>query len=182
MSLKNNFLSVLAVAIAVVGFSTFTLAQDSSTTAPNSDRSEKRMKGEGRGEHQGKFGREGQGGRHGGMMRMLHGLDLTEAQKTQIHAIFEANKPDQATREEAKTLAQAKRAGTITPEQQERLTALKTQGMEKMRSVHGQIIAILTPDQVTKLEQKKAEMQQRMQNRKMRHQQGQGTATDKSDN
>ena len=41
MSLKNKFFSILAVAIGIVGFSTFTLAQDSKSTTPapeNGDR------------------------------------------------------------------------------------------------------------------------------------------------
>ena len=87
-------------------------------------------------------------------------------QKTQIHSIFEANKPDQATMEEFRTLGKAKHDGTITAEQQERLTALHTQQMEKMKAVHSQIIAILTPDQVTKMEQRKQEMMQKRQERK----------------
>ena len=80
MSLKNKFLSVLAVAIGIVGFSTFTLAQDGSTTTPAPQKGERPMKGEKDGYgHRGGHGEFGI--RHGGMMRMFHDLDLTDAAK-----------------------------------------------------------------------------------------------------
>ena len=153
MSLKNRFFSVLICAIAVAGFSAFTMAQDSKTTTP--DKSERHERGEGRGWGKGEGHGEGHGGPGGGMMRMLHDLDLTEAQKTQIHSIMEANKPDPASKEEMETLWKAKKDGTLTPAQQDRFTTLKTQMMEKMKSVHEQILAVLTPDQRAKLEQRK---------------------------
>ena len=143
MQLKNRFFSVLAVAIGVVGLSTFTLAQDQPNT-PAPEKSGRHMKGDGHGRHGGRGGF----GMHGGMFRMLHGLDLTDAQKTQLHSIMEANKPDQATMEEFRTLGKAKHEGTITAEQQERLKSLRLQQKEKMNGIHQQIIAILTPDQV----------------------------------
>ncbi len=164
MSLKNRLFPVLMVAIAVVGFATFTIAQDSTATTPAPDKTEKhegggwdREKGEGRGDHR---------GGSGGMMRMLHDVDLTEAQKTQIHTIMEANKPDRATMEEMHTLWKAKEDGTLTAAQKERLTTLKAQSMEKAKAVHQQIMAVLTPEQIAKLKQRKEEMHQRRQERK----------------
>jgi Spy/CpxP family protein refolding chaperone len=177
MSLKNKFFSFLAVAFGVVALSTFTLAQESTTTAPATEKSGQHMKGEGRGWGHDKDGHGRHGGR--GMMGMLRGIDLTEAQKTQIHSIMEANKPDKATMEEMQVLRKAKHDGTITAAQQERMTALKTQGMDKAKSVHEQIKAILTPDQIAKIEQRKVERKQRMEERKMRHQQDPAGTTEK---
>src|SRR4051812_29476067 len=111
------------------------------------------------------------GMRGGGMMRMFHDLDLTDAQKTQIHSIMEANKPDQATMEEFRTLRKAKEDGTLTAEQQDRLTALRGQQKEKMQSIHSQIMAVLTPDQIAKLEKEKQERKQNWEDHKTRHQQ-----------
>jgi protein CpxP len=176
MSLKNKFFSVLAVAIGIVGFSTFTLAQDQSS-APAPEKSERPMKGEGRGGHRG--GHDGMGMRHGGMMRMLHGIDLTEAQKTQIHSIMEANKPDEATMQELHTLREAKQAGTLTADQQARMATLRTQMKEKFQSVHQQIMAVLTPDQIAKIEQRRQEMKQKWGDRKDRRHQD--PAASKSD-
>lgn len=170
MSLRNRFFSILAVAIGIVGFSTFTLAQDSQGTTPAPDKSERHARGEGGRWNHDKGERGGFG--HGrGMMRMLHDLDLSEAQKTQIHSIMEANKPDQATMEEFRTLGKAKHEGTITAEQQARLTALRSQSKEKMQAIHQQILAVLTPDQLAKLEQRKQEMQQRREQHQRRDQQ-----------
>ena len=177
MSLKNKLFSILTVVIAGLAFSTFTLAQEDKapTPAPDKEKAEKHYKGEGReyGKHEGHG--EGFGNRHGGIMRMMHELNLTEAQKTQIHSIMDANKPDQAIRDEMRTLFEAKQSGTITAEQQTRLDSLKEQGKAKMKSIHEQILNVLTPEQKAQLEQKKAEMKQRMQERHQQREQRQKT-------
>ncbi len=175
MSLKSKFFSILTVAISVVAFSTFTIAQDDKTVTTTPDKAEKPMKGEGHGFGKRKFGGEGFRGMHGrrghGMMRMLHDINLTDAQKEQIHAIMQANKPDQTTMDEVRTLAMAKDDGTITTEQQARLTALKTQAREKAKSVHEQIMGLLTAEQKAQIETRKTEMKQRMEERKLKRQQ-----------
>ena len=183
MSLKNKLISVLTVAIAVFAFSTFTLAQDNKATTPSPDKEkvEKHSRGEGRGEgrHEGRG--EGYGDHQGGMMmRMLHDLNLTEAQKTQVHSIFEANKPDKATMEEFETLGKAKHDGTITAAQQERLTVLRTQAQENRKSVHQQIMAILTPEQKAQLEKKKLEMKQNMHERHEQREKTPSATTEKT--
>ena len=180
MSLKSKLISIFTAAVSVAAFSTFTLAQDAKLTTPDTA-TDKQVRGEGRqfGKH--KFDREGFSGRHGGhgmrggAMRILHGLNLTDAQKEQIHSIMMANKPDRANMEEAHTLVKAKHDGTITAEQQERLTALKTQAKARTMSVHQQIEAILTPEQKAQIEAKKAEMKQRMQERRDKRNQTPGT-------
>lgn len=164
MSLINKLSSILTVAITVFAFSTFTLAQDNkaATPAPDKDKAERPFKGEGR--EFGKHGGHGKGffgHRNGGMMRMMHELNLTEAQKTQIHSIMDANKPDQATRDEMRTLFEAKRGGTLTADQQARLDTFKQQAQDKAKGVHEQIMNVLTAEQKAQLEQKKAEMKQR---------------------
>jgi len=139
----------------------FAAAQDT-TTAPKDDavKAEKR-------EHRGMGKREGKMGRHGRHgMRGLAGIELTDAQKEQFRAIHEANKPDAAAREEMKTLATAKRSGTLTPDQTERFKQLKAQGREKAQAVKLQIDGILTPEQKAQIETKKQEMRQKMQERR----------------
>ena len=173
MSLINKLFSILTVAVAVFAFSTFTLAQEdkAATPAPDKEKAEKHWKGEGRGMHKGE-GKEF-GHSHGGMMRMMHELNLTEAQKTQMHSIMEANKPDKATMEEMHTLAMAKHDGTITAEQQTRLDTLKEQAKAKAKSVHEQVQAILTPEQKAQIEQKKLEMKQRKEEHRQQREQRQ---------
>ncbi len=174
MSLKNKFFTITAAAAATFAFSAIGMAQEKTTaTTPAEKKIEKVNKGEGRGMGPRKFGGQRFGGRHGGpgmrrpgMGMMLHGLNLTDAQKTQIQAIMAANKPGQANREEMKTLMMAKRAGVLTTAQQERLTAIKTAAQAKRQSVHEQMLAVLTAEQKTQIEQRKQQMQQRMQGRK----------------
>ncbi|MEO7660123.1 MAG: Spy/CpxP family protein refolding chaperone [Pyrinomonadaceae bacterium] len=176
MSLKNKFFSILTVALSVVMFSAFVIAQD--TTRP--EKAEKRAKGE-RGMGRGGFDQKGFEGRRGGrgmregFRRGLHGakgINLTDAQKEQINAIREANKPDQASFEEMRSLMQAKRAGTLTDEQKARAKSLMEQRKSNAKAVHEQIQNILTAEQKAQIDQKKQEMksrmQERMQNRKQR--------------
>ncbi len=167
MSLKNKFFSFLTIALGVVVFSTFTMAQDAAGTTTTAPNAEKRMKG-------GKHGGKGWGKRHKmhrGRMGMLHAANLTDAQKEQIRVIRESNKPAPGMMEEVKTLRTAKRAGTLTAEQQERLNVIKQERAAKAKLVHEQIQAILTPEQKALIEQKKAERKQKMQERRQKRQQ-----------
>lgn len=179
MSLKNKFFSILTVAIAVAALSTFTLAQDKTAPTPDTTRVEKGMRGEGRGDGHRKFGRKGHGMHRGGFG--LRGVDLTDAQKAQIRSIREANKPDAAVMQELRTIRESRKAGTeITPEQKERMKALREQSRAKMKLVHEQIVGILTAEQKATIEKRRDEMKQRFQDRKLRRQQKPAdAATDK---
>ena len=171
MSLKTRFLSFLTLAITVAAFSTLTSAQEDKSAAPAPEKADKAYHGGHKGHFGDKMGRGGFGMRGHGMMRMLHGVDLTDAQKTQIKSIMEANKLDQATMEEMHTLAKAKHDGTITADQQARLATLREQSKAKMRSVHEQIQNVLTAEQKAQIEQKKAEMKQRREEFRQKHEQ-----------
>jgi P pilus assembly/Cpx signaling pathway, periplasmic inhibitor/zinc-resistance associated protein len=119
------------------------------------------------------------GERHrGGGMMELQGLNLTDAQKAQIKTIHEANRPDEGTMQQMKTLMEAKRGGTITPEQTEQLKALRKQQREKMESVHQQVLAILTPEQRQQLDKNREDMKKRWEERREQHEKNAPT-TDK---
>jgi protein CpxP len=163
MSLKNKLSSIFTIALAVVAFSAFSFAQEAAAPAPDKDKGDHHHMGEG------KHGGKGFGHRRGGMMRMLHGLNLTDAQKTQIKAIMETNKPNMMNREEMRSLHEAKRNGTLTADQQAQLEASKAAMKAKMQSVHEQILAVLTVEQKAQLEQKKAEMKQRREEFRKNH-------------
>jgi Spy/CpxP family protein refolding chaperone len=184
MSLKNKFISILTIAVGIVVFSTFTLAQDEKAVTTTPEKIEKRMKGEGHDMGKRKAGREGFGGRHHGMrgklMRGIHGLNLTDAQKEQVRSIMQANKPDEATITELRAIRESRKAGTeITPEQKERLKALREQGREKAKSVHEQILGVLTAEQKAQIETRKTEMKQRFEQHKQMRQQKPSTTTEK---
>jgi len=160
MSLKTKLSSAITLAFAVVAFTTVASAQDA-TKAPE-DNAQKQERRAHRGE--GRRGMHGGKGRHAGMrgMRGLHSLNLTDAQKEQIRAIHEANKPSESLRAELQTIREARKNGTeITAAQRERMKSLRTEMKAKHESVRAQVLAILTPEQRTQLEAKKAEMEKR---------------------
>lgn len=174
MSFKPRFFSLISAAIAIAAFSTFTLAQDDKAVTPAPDKA-KTERSFHHGDHKGDLAGHKGGGfgmRHGGgMMRMMHELNLTEAQKTQIHSIMEANKPDRANFEAIRPLMEAKRNGTITAEQQAQLDQFRTASREKLRGVHEQIMNVLTAEQKAQLEAKKAEMKARREEFKQKREQ-----------
>ena len=170
MSLKNKLFSVLTLAVAMVAFSVFTFAQDDKTATTTTTTTEKPDRAGKHGDRE--FGKrkgdregfEGRGGR--GDFGMLRGVDLTDAQKAQLKSIREANKPDPAVMQEMRTIAKAKHDGTITADQQARLTALREQARAKGESIHQQIEGILTAEQKAKIEARKQEMKQRFEKRR----------------
>ncbi|HQX54620.1 MAG TPA: Spy/CpxP family protein refolding chaperone [Pyrinomonadaceae bacterium] len=190
MSLKFKFFTVLSLAAATAAFTVATSAQDA--TVPAEKNTQKVHKGQRRGMGQGEFGHKGMGGQRrgmgmrqgAGMGRMLQGLDLTDAQKTQIQSIMAADKPSQESREEMRTLMMAKRNGTLTTAQNERFAAMGTERKAKGKAIHEQVMGVLTAEQKAKIETRKQEMRQRMEERqtqrKLRKSQSQPTDTVKT--
>ena len=168
MSLKNKFFSIAATGLAITAFSTFAAAQssDSTTAQPQIDAP--------RAERAAGFHKRGGGhGMHGarGLMGGLRDLNLTDAQRTQIRSIIEANRPVQSANGEMKTLIEAKRSGTLTDAQKEQFKALRQEQKAKMEQVHEQILAVLTDEQRTQVQQKQQEMREKhKQHRQMREQ------------
>jgi periplasmic protein CpxP/Spy len=168
MSIKMNFFMVAILTLAFGVFVGTAAAQDTTNT-PNQDNTQK----------PGKFGRrDGAGpgfrgpGRGGpeGMLREFRDLNLTDAQKQQIHTILESNKPDQASMDQMRTLMEARRSGALTDDQKQQLKTLHEQQGAKMKSVHEQIMNVLTPEQKQQLDQKRQEMRQKWEQRKQQQQ------------
>lgn len=115
----------------------------------------------------------------------LHGLDLTDEQKAQIKTIRQTYPPDPQVQQELRTLIQAQRSGTITPEQQERLQALRTQEQQRFETVRTQVESVLTPEQLEKVERRRERREERNERRRENRQErredrrnGDGTSTD----
>ncbi len=182
MSLKSKLFTGIVTVFAAGAFSVTSSAQTTGETPKDGvNKSEKR---EGRGYKRGGdgFGKgKGMRGGKGGGMRGLRGIDLTEEQKTAMKAIREANRPDDTTREEMKSIMQARRAGTITPEQTQRAEQLRAQRQEKAQSIKLQIDNILTPEQRQQIEANKAEMKERRQQMKEQRQLRRQQAAPKTD-
>jgi Spy/CpxP family protein refolding chaperone len=172
MSFKRKFISVITMALATVAFTTFVAAQET----PKQDNSmQKQEKFERRG-FGGKRGGKGmRGGKHDGgdrmMMRSLQRLNLSDAQKEQTRGILENFKNSTQTgREEMRGLAMKKRDGIITADEQNRLKEIKTQLRTSGEQMHSSILAVLTAEQRTQLDQIKEEMKQKMQERRQNRQ------------
>ena len=185
MALRSKFFTLFTLVFAVTAFSVFTSAQETTPAPKEGDKKVEKPERRGFGRHGG-FGRMGgkfggrmgrMGGMHGEMgmrggmgMRGLHGITLTDAQKEQIKAIHEANKPSQETMDQMKAFMEARRAGTLTDAQKEQMKQFREARRTKMESVHAQVLAILTPEQKAQIETRKAEMRQRMEERRLRMQ------------
>ena len=167
MSFKHKFISAITLALAIGTFSTFVAAQDS-TTNNQTDSTKKEGKFERRaGIMRGDKGMRG--GKHGGdrkLMGALHRLNLTDAQKAQIKTIHESSKPNQEQREEMRGLRQKKRDGSITEQEQARLKEIKTQSKANAQKTHTSVLAVLTAEQRTQLDQMKQEKGERRGGRK----------------
>ncbi|HMO79752.1 MAG TPA: Spy/CpxP family protein refolding chaperone [Pyrinomonadaceae bacterium] len=143
----------------------------SAQTTERGDKAEKRAeRPAGKGMQRGGFGR-GLRGFRGGVLRRhgglgLRGIDLTDAQKVQINAIREANRPDEGLREEMRSIMQSRRMGTLTEAQQERAKAIREIQRAKAENVRAQIEAVLTPEQKQTLEDRRKVMQERMEQRR----------------
>ena len=184
MSSKFRFIGVLSVALGMAALSTAASAQDDKgqTATPNTTtKTQKhgdRQFGQGRvgkgqnGEFGGprghRMGKGGHGGMRGGMMGGFHGITLTDAQKEQIKSIREANKPDKSTMEELRTIMQARKAGSLTDAQKARAKELRQSAGTKAKSVHEQILNVLTAEQKAQIQKNREEMKQRREEMKTR--------------
>jgi len=157
---KFNLVAVLILAFGV--FAGAALAQDTTTT-PAPDNTQRPDRPQRHGGFRRGDGGPGFGGKlRGGPMGMLRGIDLTDAQKAQVKSILDANKPDQATLDQMKTLRDARKNGTeLTADQKAQLKAARQAQNEKMKSVHEQILNVLTAEQKAQLEKRRQEFEKR---------------------
>ena len=107
--------------------------------------------------------RDGFGGKPMGMMRALRQLDLSEAQHQQVRSLTERFlESTKFQREELRQLHQQKRDdGTLSAGAQERARKLRTEMQAAHERFRADVIAVLTTEQRTKLEQLESEMRNR---------------------
>jgi Spy/CpxP family protein refolding chaperone len=105
-----------------------------------------------------------------GMMRGLRELNLTDAQKQQVRATFQRNmEGTKAQRQELRQLAEKRRQGTLTPEEEARTRTLRDQLFNSMKGTHADLLAILTPEQKTRLEEIEKTRKERHKEMRERH-------------
>jgi hypothetical protein len=96
---------------------------------------------------------------------------LSDAQKEQIRGISETFKTStQTQREELRSLGMKKRDGIITTDEQARFKEIRTQIKASGEQMRNQVLAVLTAEQRTRLEQMKEEMKRRKMERRQNRQ------------
>lgn len=145
ISVRNLTYTLLTMILAVA-FSITAAAQDPGT-------GQQSAQPQGSGEHPRGFrGRGGRGEGGGGMMRMFSELNLTDAQKQQVQTILKtSNETNRPKQEEAFRLRQQSEQGALSSEDQAKLKQLQAELRASRQKSHEEVLAILTPDQKTKL-------------------------------
>ncbi|HEY0386394.1 MAG TPA: Spy/CpxP family protein refolding chaperone [Pyrinomonadaceae bacterium] len=129
---------------------------------------------EGRPESRRPEGRRGGPGHFGdklmGMRRALRELNLTDEQQQQAHAVFERLAESTRPQREAlqKLREQFEQQGAPNEETSERAKQLRSEMHEQMQRAHAEIVAILTPEQRTKLQQMEQDLKSRREERRNR--------------
>ena len=97
-----------------------------------------------------------------GMARDFGQLNLTDAQRQQMRAIRERYGADfRARREEMRKLREQNGQGPISDETRAKAREFRQQMRESNERMRAEILAVLTPEQRTQLEQKKSEFKAR---------------------
>ncbi len=177
MSFKRKLISAAATsALAVAAFTTFAMAQDTNTTSDSDSTTQKQEMRRDRGFGGKRGGGRGmRGGKHGGgdrmLMRSLRQLNLSDAQQTQVKAIFENSKnSNQPQREEMRGLMMKKRDGVISAEEETRFNEIRTQIKANGNQLRDSILAVLTIEQKNQLDQMKQERKQRWEEKRQNRQ------------
>lgn len=110
--------------------------------------------------------RHGRMGRHRGFAGMRE-LDLTEEQRQQQRAIMQRQLGNtKAQREELFKLREKRIAGTLTPEDEARVQALRREIRDSMQGIRTEMESVLTAEQRARLEQLKSEREERRDERR----------------
>jgi Spy/CpxP family protein refolding chaperone len=92
--------------------------------------------------------------RRRGIARGFHQLNLTDQQRQQMRSIMQSQaQSTQTQRQELRQLAQKRRTGALTDAETARAKELRQQLMQSRQGVHTQMLAVLTPEQKTKLDE-----------------------------
>jgi protein CpxP len=105
-----------------------------------------------------------------GMRRALSELNLTDEQQQQAHAIFERFAENTKPQREAlqQLREQFEQQGAQTEETSQRARRLRTEMHEATQKARAEILAILTPEQRTKLEQMEQDLKAKREERRNR--------------
>lgn len=151
MFLRTKLKPTALILGLLIAFATVGLAQQPSTQNPAAGPA-REGRGDGRGFRHGP-GRDGAFG-----PRLLRDLNLTDAQKQQVRTIVEQSfAGSKATREEMQQLAEKRRQGTLTTEEEARARTLHQQMRASMKDTETKIASLLTAEQKAKAEELRKE-------------------------
>lgn len=165
MSLQSNLQRIcLGVVIILCVGATAAFAQQTATPQEQEGRPGN-MRPEGRRGGPGHFGDKLMG-----MRRALRELNLTDAQQQQANAVFERLAESTKPQREAlqKLREQFEQQGAQNEEISQHAKQLRSELHEQMQRAHAEIVAILTPEQRTKLEQMEQDLKSRREERRNR--------------
>jgi Spy/CpxP family protein refolding chaperone len=147
-------LAGLAFGVIAMFFATAMAQQPQPTTQNPPDNQQNRPFERGQGRH-------GPGGAGGfGMMRELDQLNLTDAQKQQIQTILKNSaESTKSQREQLGQLMQKRSQGTLSAADESQAQTLRQQVMAARKDAESKVLAVLTPDQKTKLEELRKQRQ-----------------------
>jgi len=171
MPLKKNLPGIAGI-ILTFGMVAFAQQPQTPTTNPDGtprnerlERSEKRRERlDGmRGHDKDGFGRLGRG-------HLMKGLNLSEAQREQIHAITQRRlESTKAQREELVRLREKRVAGTFSADDEARAKALRQEIHAAMEGIRTETAGVLTAEQKARMEElqkeRKARLEERMKER-----------------
>ncbi len=158
---ESGLILSLILALGAVAFGQSSTTQ--TETAPQTKTERKARKS-------GRTGKEGKRARHDKFGKRAFGnLNLTDEQKNQMNALREQNKGKFSSQhQELRTLAQKKRQGTLTTDDQARFDSLRNELIVARQQMREQISSILTAGQKQQIGQRKQEMKLRREEMKQR--------------
>lgn len=164
MSLRKTFMGVLAAVGIVLTFGAAALAQQ----PPQQQGGDSQQQGAR------ERGPRRDGPRGFGIGPAIRELNLTDAQKEQARAIFDRFAASTKTqREQLRQLREQSRDDNASANTEEQAKALRAQLREAEKAMRTEFMAILTPEQRTKLEQIEKERKDRMEERRKEREGGQ---------
>lgn len=158
MSIRNKFTGAVLSLALIFTFGIATYAQETTATDKASPKSQ--TDGMRRG-----------GRRHNRMpvLRLMHGLNLTVAQKEQARVIIERFKASiQPQRQALRELHKQRELGTVSADVRERAMALRGEIHTSMKGAHSQLLTILTPEQRAQYDQAELQWKARREQRRAR--------------
>lgn len=119
---------------------------------------------------------EGRGMRRGGrrhhrlpLLRLMHELNLTDAQKTQARTIVERFKTNiEPQRQALRELHKQRVEGVVNDDIKQKATALRGEIRASMKGAHSELLTILTPEQRVQYDQMEQQWKTRREERRAR--------------